>query len=117
MFNYRDYLQSDYWKRFRLVAYEVFEYKCHFCDSSINLNVHHTRYYKTTLRTGNERNNFRWFLVVCSSCHTRIHSLQKDKNLEVYLATKTFRNMYFPKKKMWKNHKRWNKIYKLHNFV
>lgn len=110
--NYKDYLKSDYWQTFRQVAYKVFNHSCHFCKSRNYLNVHHTNYYKTTLRTGKGRNKPRWFLVVCRSCHFSIHRIQKEENVGVYKATREFRNRYYRGKDMSISKKKWNKVYR-----
>jgi hypothetical protein len=100
---YKEFLKSDYWVIFREQARKIFQYKCWFCGSQKNLNLHHTRYYKTTLGKSKKiaKNNLRWFLLVCNDCHKNIHKIQKENKLEVYKATKFFRDNYFQNKPMW----------------
>lgn len=95
--NYKDYLNSKEWKEKSLYIKQIFGFKCWFCGSTINLNVHHTKYFKTTFRT----KRLRWFLCICNDCHNSIHNLQKCNHLEVYEATKLFRDKLYPKKRMW----------------
>lgn len=99
---YQRYLESDYWKEFTKQARIIFGYKCWFCGSGGELHLHHTRYYKTTFYSKRKvKNNLRWFLLICKSCHKKIHRLAKEENLEIYKTTKEFRNRFYPKKKMW----------------
>lgn len=99
---YQLYLQSNYWKEFTKQARKIFGYKCWFCESGGELHLHHTRYYKTTFYSNRKiENNLRWFLLLCKNCHKRIHKLAKEENLEIYKATKEFRNRFYPNKKMY----------------
>lgn len=99
---YKEFLESDYWKCFRKEVYEIFNNECWFCKSDTNLNLHHTNYYKRTFYSKRKaKNNLRWFLLLCRQCHYKIHSIQKKYKLNVYKATKKFRDDYYPKKKMW----------------
>lgn len=113
MFDYRNYLKSDYWNKFRKYLYKAFQYKCWFCESGDKeLHVHHTKYYSTTLREGLKKgkNNTRWFLVLCRECHKQIHDLQRDKNVDEYTATKLYRNESYPHKRLWMTKKEFRSI-------
>src|SRR3990167_3495215 len=106
---YKSYLQSEYWKEFTKQARIIFGYKCWFCGNNGELHLHHTRYYKKTFySTRKVKNNLRWFLLICRNCHKNIHKLAKTENLEIYKATREFRNRFYPKKKMWMSKKQAN---------
>lgn len=108
MNNYKEFLKSEWWLQFRETAYLVFNYKCYFCNSTKFLNLHHTKYFNTTLGKTKKKNhnNLRWFLLICHECHISIHKIQKENNYSVYMATKIFRNLYYPNKKMWLSKKK-----------
>lgn len=93
---YLDYLNSYEWKEKSRHIKHIFNNRCWFCGSTKNLNVHHTKYFKCTFK----HFKLRWFLCVCNDCHKKIHQIQKLEHLEVYKATKTYRNRFFPYKQM-----------------
>lgn len=101
---YQKFLQSEKWQDFRKMVYKIFGYRCWFCKkNNVRLNVHHTRYYKTTTQKLGRRlihNSLRWFLVVCDSCHKEIHRIEKEEALEIYKATKEFKKRNYPYAKM-----------------
>lgn len=100
---YKEFIKSKYWSEYKKVARQIFNNECWFCGSKEKLNLHHTKYFKTTLGKSNKipKNNFRWLLLICENCHKKIHEIQKSNNLEVYKATKVYRNKFFPNKRLW----------------
>lgn len=67
--DYKDFLNSTYWK---VLSYSVKKKrgdKCEKCGSKINLNVHHLTY----RHRGNEINHLDDLVCLCSNCHAKIH--------------------------------------------
>jgi 5-methylcytosine-specific restriction endonuclease McrA len=67
--SYKQFLQSEYWKRIKKEILKRDGYRCYFCKSNEFLQIHHTTYkylrkeykYRKTLMT------------VCEKCHNEIH--------------------------------------------
>lgn len=64
---YNIYLKSEHWKQRRLKALKQANYTCSCCGVNNNLQVHHLTY----ANVWNEQDED--LLVVCRSCHKRIH--------------------------------------------
>lgn len=104
--NYQEFLKSKQWKSYKEMALIIFDSRCHFCESTHSLELHHTKYtknntYKILSSTKPSKRNFRWFLLLCRSCHQAIHNIQKKEGLTVYKATKKYKRKFFDHKNMW----------------
>ena len=66
---YNDYLSSDQWRFTRKKALSRSEHKCEYCGSTERLQVHHLSY----KHIGRERPED--LIVLCGSCHTKIHEI------------------------------------------
>lgn len=64
---YKDYLQSEGWKRRRSWALEFWGNRCAICNSNKNIEVHHRCYD----RIGYEQLND--LIALCNHCHTTHH--------------------------------------------
>ena len=64
---YKQYLQSDHWKKVRGDALERADYKCQICNSEESLNVHHNTY----KNRGCEKDSD--VVVLCLNCHGKFH--------------------------------------------
>jgi len=95
MNNYKHYLQSDHWKKFRKFYFARKKPKgCQFCRFRDPLQLHHITYE----RLGHER--LEDVVAICDSCHEEVHDLHnsgKSKNLRA--ATESVRLKYKLKKK------------------
>lgn len=69
---YQEQLKDYRWKSFRRFVFEVRGKKCEICGATDYLQVHHLKYRKVKAweYTVNE------VLVVCSSCHKKIHGIE-----------------------------------------
>ena len=65
---YRDYLQSDDWKRKRYVVLKRDNWRCVYCGARAT-QVHHKRYAKRNI--GKEP--IEWLVSVCKDCHNSQH--------------------------------------------
>ena len=65
---YRDYLQSDDWKRKRYVVLRRDNWRCVYCGASAT-QVHHKKYAKVNIG----REPIDWLVSVCTKCHDSIH--------------------------------------------
>lgn len=68
---YRDYLQSDHWKIFRISVLVQRGYKCELCGSTREINLHHLTY----VRLGHELPTD--VQVLCYPCHSKVHMREK----------------------------------------
>jgi len=66
---YRDYLQSDEWKRKRYLVLRRDNWRCVYCGRRAT-QVHHTKYAKYNIG----REPIDWLVSVCKDCHDNIHS-------------------------------------------
>lgn len=64
---YREYLQSDHWRKTREQAISKAGGRCQMCNRSDRLHVHH----RTYVRRGEERMSD--LLVLCETCHHEFH--------------------------------------------
>ena len=67
-YSYRDYLQSDEWKRKTDHVKTAGKYRCKCCRSGKDLEVHH----KTYRSIGNESIND--LIILCRACHKLHHA-------------------------------------------
>jgi 5-methylcytosine-specific restriction endonuclease McrA len=67
--NYKQYLQSDYWKELRETKIMESNGRCQKCKRTSNLQVHHLTYD----RKGCERLSD--LMVLCERCHEKAHNL------------------------------------------
>ncbi len=73
--DYREYLNSDHWKRVREQAFKRDGNRCYMCGTGKNLEVHHRRY--DSLGTENEIDDV---ITVCDDYHTKIHEKDMGTN-------------------------------------
>jgi 5-methylcytosine-specific restriction endonuclease McrA len=66
---YRDYLQSDEWKRKRYVVLKRDNWRCVYCGGRAT-QVHHTKYAKYNIG----REPIEWLVSICKDCHDNIHN-------------------------------------------
>lgn len=72
--NYKEYLQSDYWKQRRLKFISKTHHRCYLCRVKDNLQVHHKRYKRNNKSIlFNERHHD--FRLLCGRCHNSLHKL------------------------------------------
>lgn len=71
---YKEYLQTEEWQSIRIKALKRFGFKCHVCNSTKKLNVHH----KTYENRGNE--NLNDLIVLCEDCHAKYHDKFNGEN-------------------------------------
>ena len=66
---YRDYLQSDEWKRKRYVVLKRDNWRCVYCGGRAT-QVHHAKYAKYNIG----REPIDWLVSICKDCHDSIHN-------------------------------------------
>lgn len=72
---YQEYLQSDHWREFRLVAIENADYHCALCNAhDCELHVHHNNYE----RLWSERLSD--VVVLCARCHEKFHDILPNRS-------------------------------------
>jgi len=71
--NYKEYLQSDKWKKLRAEARKKAKKKCELCGGEPK-NVHHVKYPKCL-----ENDCLDNLLVVCKKCHNKLHGIKDEK--------------------------------------
>lgn len=67
--DYRDFLQTPYWKAIAYEKKRKSNFKCELCNNEGLLNVHH----KTYERHGYEFYNLKDLIVLCDDCHKKFH--------------------------------------------
>lgn len=74
--NYKDYLQTNHWKQFRLVILKFWDNKCCLCHASTEykdiLDVHHRNYNNLG------RELITDCIVLCRKCHEHHHTVFKN---------------------------------------
>lgn len=81
---YKEFLNSDYWKRIKKKAKSRINYqRCEFCGCMDNLELHHKHYDFI----GNEH-ELSAIIAVCRQHHQFIHDYSKLKDVSVFRATK-----------------------------
>ena len=73
--NYKDYLQTDYWKAVAFKVKERAEFRCVVCNSSEGLSAHH----RTYDHRGNELSHLNDLTCLCGACHNLYHKQYPDK--------------------------------------
>lgn len=72
---YDQYLQTEYWQKIRQIKLTEAEWKCSACPETHGLQIHHKSYkYR-----GREHLKLSTLLVLCDSCHKKVHGLDKPK--------------------------------------
>jgi len=66
---YKDYLQSDEWKRKRYIVLKRDNWRCVYCGGRAT-QVHHTKYAKYNIG----REPIDWLVSICKDCHDSIHN-------------------------------------------
>lgn len=66
---YREYLQTDYWKKASAAAKERAGNRCQICNSSYGLETHH----RTYAHRGFELEHLNDLVCLCADCHGRYH--------------------------------------------
>ena len=91
---YKEYLKTNHWLMLKARMYNKYKYKCAYCSTNKDLNLHH----KTYDNVGNER--VKDLVYLCSNCHKLVHADKiKDTNLKLELKKKNARkNKKKPKK-------------------
>ena len=69
--NYKDFLNTDYWKAVRNERLFRDGYKCSYCGSEDNLQVHHITY----KNHGNEHSHMDDLITLCIDCHKEYHKI------------------------------------------
>ena len=72
---YADYLKSTHWMIVRNERLAIDNYKCKFCGSMRNLQVHHL-YYDTLWNEKPEEA----LVTLCEDCHKKLHALSSKEN-------------------------------------
>ncbi len=81
---YREYLNSEAWKKRKERYYESHERKCKACGSRRKIHLHH----KTYNRLGSERDAD--MVPMCERCHFNLHQWQRKIGKNLWLATEEF---------------------------
>jgi hypothetical protein len=71
---YKNYLQSDHWRSFRLHILDFWDYSCSLCMSKKNLEVHH----RTYVRLWKEK--YSDCVCLCKRCHKKHHRVMDKFN-------------------------------------
>ena len=105
--NYYEYIKSNEWQKVRKKYFSSNMFKtyskknkwtCYVCDEDNKpLDLHHRKY----KRLGHEKIHID-LVPVCRDCHNHIHSLQKEKNLSLWGATKLIRRKFVRSKPEYK---------------
>ena len=74
---YKEYLETDHWKKTRAKALKKANYKCELCNSTKELNVHH----KTYGNRGKEKPED--LIVLCHNCHAKFHDKPVDNVIPI----------------------------------
>lgn len=69
--DYKDFLQTPYWKAISEKVRQKANFKCQICNSSKNLNVHHRSYQ----HHGNELYHLEDLICICKDCHEKHHNI------------------------------------------
>lgn len=67
--NESDFLQTEVWKKLREKRLKIDFYRCHYCGSAINVQVHHLHYPDAWgLETMED------LVTLCDNCHAKVHN-------------------------------------------
>jgi 5-methylcytosine-specific restriction endonuclease McrA len=64
---YKEYLNTDYWKKFAASMKAKVNYKCQLCNGTYDLNVHHKDYHSRGIEKPQD------VIVLCRNCHGKFH--------------------------------------------
>ena len=70
---YEEYLKTNHWKKVRKLVFKRAKYKCELCMAKGVLHPHH----KTYKNRGNKHNHLEDIIVLCESCHSKIHDIKE----------------------------------------
>lgn len=70
---YKDYLETDHWKKLAEETKRLAGYRCQVCNSERNLNAHH----RTYERKGDELQGD--LVCLCDHCHALFHRFERIK--------------------------------------
>lgn len=71
---YKDFLQTPYWKAISMKAKYKSGFKCQLCNSKDFLNVHHRSYE----HHGEEITHLEDLIVLCNKCHSTFHNMKEE---------------------------------------
>lgn len=74
--NEDDYRQTEVWKRLRKQRLWMDHYRCQYCGSGINIQVHHVHYPKVW---GDETMDD--LVTLCDRCHNETHEIDLMKKI------------------------------------
>lgn len=76
--DYKQYLNSTYWKEVVSLVRNRDNNQCQICGALTNLEIHHIAY-KINGKSiiGNEKQHLKWLITLCNKHHTNVH---KSKN-------------------------------------
>lgn len=69
---YHEYLKSAEWQNVRTAVLQRDGYRCRFCNSGLDLNVHHRSYEYI----GREMQNLTDLVTICRRCHAMLHVVE-----------------------------------------
>lgn len=70
---YKDYLNTEYWKKLRIYALKEANFSCKLCKKKGELHVHHSSY----AHRGEGRHELKDLICLCSDCHSKFHDKEK----------------------------------------
>lgn len=87
---YKEYLESDWWKKIKEKAQKrkCYQY-CSFCKSKNNLHLHHTSY-----KWIHTKYELRTIISLCNDCHQEVHDYAKNNLISVRIATNLIRRRH-----------------------
>lgn len=101
--HYKDYLESDHWKRLRKRKLYQSGNKCQLCGSKENLNVHHNTYENRGCEKDED------LVVLCNECHKKHHGISSEID-KIVSGSNTYKTKLFVFKLMSYNEKDLNKF-------
>lgn len=78
--DYKKYIHSEEWIEKRNDRFFIDGYKCQFCGSATNLQVHHLTYENVPDEPMED------LLTLCKTCHTKLHSSDISRKRSFYLS-------------------------------
>jgi len=73
---YHKFLETEYWHSVRIKKITMVGGRCQQCGSNEDIQVHHKTYHNR----GDELRHLGDLMVLCSSCHSRIHGRARHEN-------------------------------------
>lgn len=80
---YRQYLKSPHWRRFRAMVYSLPGTRCRLCGTRKGLNLHHLNYRCLWKEEVHD------VVVLCKPCHFKAHDLYLSKEVLTWKAKKS----------------------------